>query len=344
MVFIYFISLSISSSSRLGFIMNDTTRTSDNGFPQCIVLFRTNDTNVKNITLTIIYGTLIPSIIGVNLLLIVGITKTKRNKFTSSQILFLTLFLNDLTFGVVQLPIQVYLLWKSRKPICLEVQISAFSMAFPVCMSGNILCAITIDRYLTVVHNRLYKRIVTNKSLIFTISLGILTSLIWATLDALFRTPDRTKELAITYIALSGYAGTVLGFTCILNVALLRNVQQKTRNSSIHQKLDSRLTKTIALILALMLLTYFPAIATINVAAYAFISSTDKQSILQKANDFLWALIPIQINAVLNSIIYFTRNSRIRNCYYKLFTGANEERHLTSAVLLDQKNTLDSNT
>ena len=70
----------------------------------------------------------------------------------------------------------------------------------------------------------------------------------------------------------------------------------------------------------------------------------DKQFILQKANDFLWALIPIQINAVLNSIIYFTRNSRIRNCYYKLFTGANEERHLTSAVLLDQKNTLDSNT
>ena len=114
---IYFISLSISSSSRLGFIMNDTTRTSDNGFPQCIVLFRTNDTNVKNITLTIIYGTLIPSIIGVNLLLIVGITKTKRNKFTSSQILFLTLFLNDLTFGVVQLPIQVYLLWKPREPI-----------------------------------------------------------------------------------------------------------------------------------------------------------------------------------------------------------------------------------
>ena len=101
-------------------------------------------------------------------------------------------------------------------------------------------------------------------------------------------------------------------------------------------------TKTITLILAPMIVTYFPTITTINIAAYAFTSSTDKQSILQKANDFLWALIPIQINAVLNSIIYFTRNSRMRNYYYKLFTGANEERHLKSAEPPDQR-TLDSN-
>ena len=100
---------------------HNTKQTSDNGFPQYIMLFRTSDTNARNILLTIIYGTLIPSIICANLLLIVGITKTKRNKFTSSQILFLTLFLNDLTFGVVQLPKQIYFLSKSREPICLDV-------------------------------------------------------------------------------------------------------------------------------------------------------------------------------------------------------------------------------
>ena len=110
MIFIYFISFSVTSSSRLGLVMNNTKQTSDNDIPQCIMLFRTNDTNARNILLTIIYGTLIPSIICANLLLIVGITKTKRNKFTSSQILLLTLFLNDLTFDVVQLPIQDYFL------------------------------------------------------------------------------------------------------------------------------------------------------------------------------------------------------------------------------------------
>ena len=192
------------------------------------------------------------------------------------------------------------------------------------------------------VHNKFYKRIVTNKSLTVPITLVVLTSLTWAILDALFRAADSTKKLAITYIALSSYAGTVLGITGILNVVLLRNVKQKTRNSFIHQKLDSSLTKTITLILVLMVVTYFPAITTMNVAAYAFISSSDKLFILQKGNDLLWALIPIQINAVLNSIIYFTRNSSMRNYYYKLFTDANEERHLKSAEPPHQR-TLDSN-
>ena len=203
-------------------------------------------------------------------------------------------------------------------------------------------CAVTIDRSLIVAHNKFWKRIVTNKSLTVAISLVVLTSLIWGTLDALFRAADSTKKLAITYIALSSYAGTVLGITGILNVVLLRNVIQKTRSSFIHQKLDSSLTKTITLILVLMVVTYFPAITTMNVAAYAFISSSDKLFILQKANDLLWALIPIQINAVLNSVIYFTRNSSMRNYYYKLFTDANEERHLKSAEPPHQR-TLDSN-
>ena len=203
-------------------------------------------------------------------------------------------------------------------------------------------CAVTIDRSLIVAHNKFCKRIVTNKSLTVAISLVVLTSLIWVTLEALFRAADSTKKLAITYIALSSYAGTVLGITGILNVVLLRNVIQKTRNSFIHQKLDSSLTKTITLILVLMVVTYFPAITTMNVAAYAFISSSDKLFILQKGNDLLWTLIPIQINAVLNSIIYFTRNSSMRNYYYKLFTDANEERHLKSAEPPHQR-TLDSN-
>ena len=203
-------------------------------------------------------------------------------------------------------------------------------------------CAVTIDRYLIVAHNKFCKRIVTNKSLTVAISLVVLTSLIWGTLDALFRAADSTKKLAISYIAFSSYAGTVLGITGILNVVLLRNVIQKTRNSFIHQKLDSSLTKTITLILVLMVVTYFPAITTMNVATYAFISSSDKLFILQKANDLLWALIPIQINAVLNSIIYFTRNISMRNYYYKLFTDANEERHLKSAEPPHQR-TLDSN-
>ena len=110
--------------------------------PECVLLFGTKDVNnlTQTILLTAVYGSLMPLIIGANLLLINGLIKTKKKKFTSSQILFLTLFVSDLTFGVVQIPTKIYLLWKSSEPTCFEVQLSAFSMSFPICMSFNLLC------------------------------------------------------------------------------------------------------------------------------------------------------------------------------------------------------------
>ena len=51
--------------------------------------------------LTVIYASLIPLIIAANLLLIFGIIKTRRNKLNSSQALFSTLFVSDLSFDFV---------------------------------------------------------------------------------------------------------------------------------------------------------------------------------------------------------------------------------------------------
>ena len=76
--------------------MNNTTH-----FPQrlsiCILLFPTKHANIR-ILLTAVYGSLIPLFIGANFLLIIGLIKTKRSKFTLSQILSSTLFESDLTF------------------------------------------------------------------------------------------------------------------------------------------------------------------------------------------------------------------------------------------------------
>ena len=102
------------------------------------MLFLPKDPNVKAL-LTVLYSCLIPIIICANLLLIIGIIKTKRNKFTSSQILFSTLFLSDLTFDVVQLPVKIYLYLKSGAATCFEVQLNTFSMTFPIIMSGTFL-------------------------------------------------------------------------------------------------------------------------------------------------------------------------------------------------------------
>ena len=76
------------------------------------LVFSLQRKNAENISVTAIYACLIPLIIMANLLSIIGIIKRKKNEFTSSQILFLALFLNDMTLGAVQLLLEIYLIWK----------------------------------------------------------------------------------------------------------------------------------------------------------------------------------------------------------------------------------------
>ena len=133
--------------SHLGLDMNST-------WLQCIhlqkvLLVLQEDPNLL-VPITILYSCLIPLIICATLLLIIGIIKIKRNKFTSCQILFLILFFSDLIIGVVQLAFLIYLLWKTSDVICFEAQLRAFSLSFPKIMSGTLLCAISIDRYINV--------------------------------------------------------------------------------------------------------------------------------------------------------------------------------------------------
>ena len=298
--------------------MNNTT---------CILLYRTKHANIRNL-LTSVYVSLIPLIIGANLLLIIGLIKTKRGKFTSSQILFSTLFVSDLTFGVVQIPTKIYLLWKSSEPTCFEVQLSAFSMSFPLVMSFNLLCVISIERYIYVVHNGFYARTVRKKLLAIVIVCLILISFMWAVIDAHLRAKLDIIKLAKTYIALSVYATTMLAIGIVFNVALLRNVKQKTQKSSVQHTLESSLTKTIGLIIGVMVAAYLPVIIGGNIAAYAYISSADKFYIKKRGSALLWALMPSQFNAVLNSVIYLTRNSCMRRYYSKFFKCRNKENKM----------------
>ena len=275
--------------------------------------------DARIIILTAIYASLIPLIISANLLLIFGIIKTKRNNFTSSQILFLTLFLSDLTFGLVQLPLQIYVNWNYYDATYFEISAGLFFLILPICLSGTILSMISIDRYIIVVHNKYYRRLVTNKSLSVTIALAILISVIWATVVVL----DIVKTERL-FIAMSAYIGAVLTIGVVFNVALLKNVKQKTKNSSIQRTLDSSLTKTVSLILATLVAAYMPLMIVLTITSCRSIDSA-----------LVFTLIPSQVNAVLNSVIYFARNSRIRRYYYKLFNARNKRKYLTKPSVFD---------
>ena len=87
--------------------MNNATQQFTTRFRICFFSFGKEGANAKNVLPTLIHSILIPLIIGANLLLIFGIIKTKEKAITLSQILFLMLFISDLTTAVVQLPTQV---------------------------------------------------------------------------------------------------------------------------------------------------------------------------------------------------------------------------------------------
>ena len=199
--------------------MNSTT----NASASCILLLRGINPYVRNLV-TVLHGSLVLLIVGANMVLIFGIIKTKRKRFTSSQILFLTLFSCDLTYGVAQIPVEIYLIWKKRYPSCFESVVGSFSIIYPTCISGTILSAIGIDRYIRVVHNNYYKIIITNTSLTVTITLTILISIVLAIVGVNIKI-----RCELFFIAMSTYAGVVLAVGVVFNIALLKYVKQKTK-------------------------------------------------------------------------------------------------------------------
>ena len=306
--------------------MNNATNQFPLRKPKCFTFTRTRQAGVIGEPLFVIYASLIPLIVGANLLSIFGIIKTKRRNFTSSQILFLTLFLSDITIGAVQIPIQIYVKWGSSNPSCFQTQLNAFLRAFPVSMSGTILCVISVDRYINVVYNAFHKRIVTNKLLAIILILVALISAMWGTLDAQLKTETQVTKAAHFYIALSAYTGTTLVTGIVFNVALLRNVKQKTQHSSLQQALDARFTNTIAIIVFGMVAAYLPLLIAFSFAGYALNHPTEKKSIQRKGANVLRTMISPQINAVLNSVIYVARNSRMKRYYYRLLNCETEKR------------------
>ena len=305
--------------------MNNSTNSSCKNFLEHL---QGIDTNVKTVV-TVLHASLIPLIIGANLVLIFGITKTKRKKFTSSQILFLTLFSSDLTYGVVQIPLEIYVKWdKKKNPSCFESIVGSFSIIYPLCMSGAILSAIGVDRYIRVVHNKYYKRITTNKLLTVTITLTILISIAWAIVEV------RTlMDFEHFFIAMSTYTGAVLAVGVGFNVALLKHVKQKTKKSSVPQAVNTSLTKTVTLILASLVVAYLPLMITLIIISFALIHHCTNKVFIRKVYDALvLTLIPPQVNAVLNSVIYFSRNSRLKRYFYKLLISGNESAPLTKPI------------
>ena len=218
--------------------------------------------------------------------------------------MLLTLFVNDWTAGVVQLPMTLYLRWKTSYPTCLETKIGLVLLSFATHMSAILLNAILMERYLSVAHNRCYKNIATKKVLTLTVILATVISTVWSLFTALYDTDQDATKKAKLYFSGSAYAAILLGID-VLNVSLLGNVKGRIKNSAVHQVLHSSLKKTKSIILAVLVFTYVPFPIVLGIAGYLFIGTSDKQLIRKTRGTIPWIIVPTQINAVVDSGIHF---------------------------------------
>ena len=304
--------------------MNNTTLKFQYTQPPCTLLHpNVQETFGDKQVLTPIYATLIPLNVIVNLLCIIGIIKTKPKSLNSSELLFLTLFVNDMTVGALQLPMQIFIYWKTNNLTCFEHQLNQFLNIFPICISGSLLCAIAIDRYINVACNTYYKRIVTKKLLPVVIAFVIVNASIWATFEVFLVDVDKRK-VALAYFVLAISSTVVHVIVISFNVAILIKVKKQTQISTARQRMNLRLMKTIAMIVATYVVAYLPLTITLNILTYAAMNSTDINFLKNLLNIFYITLVPAQLNAGLNSIIYLARSSNIKKYYYNLvFHGRN---------------------
>ena len=84
-----------------------------------------------------------------------------------------------------------------------------------------------------------------------------------------------------------------------------------------------------------MVVTYFPFMVSLSVYAYEVLNTADIPYIQKLADDLLWTVLPCQMNAVINSVIYLAKNGRMKRYYSKLFNCGHFKRNLRKVAPLN---------
>ena len=294
--------------------------------PKCIPTFRSDTVGgVHPIILTSMYAVTMVAIIVSNLLLVVGICKTrKKNKLTNSNKLFLFLCASDLLTGCVLMPLQIYYIHLVPNITCVQVGVRAFWSSFPLILSGTNILVITLDRYLMMVKNHCYRKWFSGKYVLFhVLLLEIAVSFGWA-LWYVFGTQTLDANVsAALFIGLCLYQILLLMSVFILNLKMVYEVKLSRRNTTLtnNNRAEKVLSKTITLISIALVICYTPSTIATGVAGFYALYSKNRLHLNRVTTILVYCLVPMQINSALNAIIYLVRNSRIRGYYKRLCAG-----------------------
>lgn len=263
-----------------------------------------------------------PIIIVLNALVIVAVKKFKKLQ-TNSNILLASLACVDLIVGTVSLPLTILLDTLilhgtvSEEKICAIDRIAGFVLYSTFNASFYHLILIAKERYAAVVKYAEYKVMVSKVRIKNYVAFPWITTLSTA---AIFATlvgagvPYSVSQILVFILIILWIIGfLVIGYCYLrINVQIQKRLRRRhTReNVSVHAAAENKISYTMLLLTVAILISGVPSIIV-----FFFASST---SSFRTISANRWAELILQLNSLLDPVLYFYRNVRYRKVALEL--------------------------
>ena len=292
-------------------ISNDSSSVHNNGSKCFYVMEDENLTPIIKIVYSSILGVTFLFIIISNLLLILGIRKSYRNKMTLSKKLFLFLSISDLFTGLITVPIQFSMVFYGSQATCFQVQLQAFFNTFTPALSMFTILTVSIVRYVSVVKPNFYKRNAHSRWIFAVLMVQFVLS---AAMALWYVTATTRRHLGSFLIFVTLFCFAIIGSAVLLNIVLYiklnSNSYSTTAVSNQKQKsYQKRVTKTIVLISVISSVSYLPNGIVFGLVGYFIIAQGSHLYFYQVY--IPWVFLPMILNAGVNSVIYMWRDTKI---------------------------------
>ncbi|XP_065652200.1 uncharacterized protein LOC136079769 isoform X2 [Hydra vulgaris] len=251
-----------------------------------------------------------------NLIIIISLYASSKKLFFQEKLVML-LSVVDLSVAIILTPLKIHVTANFNNLKCLQIATVAFWHLFPTMISSFVVIVISVERYFTVVHNKIWHKIKIKNIyfmyVLFLLSIGSFALSLWF---ALAIEMNLFSNLPYIYSSIGFVTLFYLIFAVLTNILLLIGTKKILKSSDINVQrnimVGKKLNKTIMLISIALVVLYLP-----SVVAMAILVASMKTGfgLLAKISRILlsWSLLFSQTNSMINSLIYIFRSQKILN-------------------------------
>ena len=256
-----------------------------------------------------------PATVILNISVIIAVTQRKELQYPWTTLLF-SLAITDLLVGAVNMPLSaaISLLVVHQtllEHVCLFDILNVYSMYCLSMCSLYHLTAIAWDRYMAVAKWREYKVIV-SKSLVKRLAITAWFLAIFLTVPALTMEMLNVDVMISEKIYVAWCACAAVSLILIFSFYFMVYCGIRKRNSEISRvtslikaKLEAKIAKTAALLTGALVFSFLLAVVLFNLGeVFPFFHTS--------TSFLLWETL-IQLNSLVNPLLYYCRDRRLRN-------------------------------